>query len=222
MAKLYLFRHLKSYFNDEKRFCGWSDIPIISGQDAVIIEVAEKISNQKIDKIFSSPLYRNMQTTTLLLEKFGQYPFFKHMDSGKMKKWGYFMDKDEKCREVWISESLNERFYGDLQGLEHQKMREKFSDQQVLEWRRSYATRPPNGESLKDTFIRTSKFFKKNIEPELKANKNILIVSSGNSLRSVVKYIEKISDKDIINFEIPFGGFIEYEFDGKLNLISKK
>jgi 2,3-bisphosphoglycerate-dependent phosphoglycerate mutase len=214
MAKLYLQRHLKSFHNEEKRFSGWSDIPIMPGQDEHIVKIANEISKLEIDKIFSSPLYRNMQTTALILEKMGQYPFFKHLDAGKMKDWGYFMDKSEQCREVWISENFNERCYGDLQGLEHQKMREKFGNEQVLEWRRSYATRPPNGESLKDTFKRTVPFYKKYIEKELKENKNVLIVSSGNALRSIVKYIENISDEKIIEFEIPFGALVKYEFDG--------
>ena len=215
MAALYLVRHLKSYFNDEKRFCGWSDISIVPGQDERFKEIAGELSKLTIDKIFSSPLYRNMQTVDFILQQFGQYPFFKHLDGGKMKDWGYYTDKAPQCREVWISEKLNERFYGDLQGLEHQKMREKFSDEQVLLWRRSYNVRPPAGESLKDTFKRTVPFFKKHIESELKAGKNILIVSSGNALRSIVKYIENIPDEKIIEFELPFGALVTYEFNGE-------
>jgi len=185
------------------------------GQENVIKKVASEISKLKIDKIFSSPLYRNMQTVDMLLIELGQYPFFRHLDFGKMKDRGYFTGRDDKFIEVWISEKFNERFYGNLQGLKHQDMREKFSDEQVLLWRRSYNVRPPKGESLRDTFKRTVPFYKKFIESELKNGKNILLVSSGNALRSVIKYIDNISDKDIINFELPFGALVKYEFDGK-------
>ena len=215
MAKLILLRHLKSYFNDEQRFCGWSDIPILPGQEDRVKEVAKEIGDLKIDKVFSSPLFRNIQTVNLVLGQLEQYPFFKHLDSGKMKDRGYLMDKSDRCTEVFVLEDFNERFYGDLQGLQHQAMREKFSDEQVLQWRRSYDVRPPNGESLKDTFKRTVPSYKKYVEPVLKEGSNVLIVSSGNALRSIIKYIDDIPDEDIINFEVPFGALLKYDFDGE-------
>ena len=198
MAKLYLQRHLKTYFNDEKRFCGWSDVSIIAGQEEVLQNMVSEISNIEIHKIFSSPLYRNLQTTEIILRKLEKYPYFKHIDGGKMQDWGYYKDKSDKCAEVLVSEKLNERFYGDLQGLTHQSMQEKFGDDQVLQWRRSYTVKPPAGESLEDTYDRTVPFYKEKIEEELKAGKNVLVVSSGNALRSIVKYIENISDDKII------------------------
>jgi len=91
-----------------------------------------------------------------------------------------------------------------------------------LLWRRSFDARPPSGESLKNTYKRTVPFYKKYIEKDLKQERNVLLVGSHNALRSIVKYIEDISDKDIINLEIPYGGLIQYEFDASLKLKNKK
>ena len=114
---------------------------------------------------------------------------------------------------AYVSEKLNERYYGKLQGLNKDEAKKQFGEEQVKLWRRSYDVAPPGGESLKDTFNRTVPFYKEYIEKELKDGKNVLIVSSGNSLRSIVKYIENISDEKIIDFEIGFGGLVKYEFN---------
>jgi 2,3-bisphosphoglycerate-dependent phosphoglycerate mutase len=116
---------------------------------------------------------------------------------------------------VFFSEDLNERYYGKLQGLNKEETIKKYGEEQVRLWRRSYNVAPPGGESLKDVFKRTIPFYKKYIERDLKKGKNVLIVASHNSLRAIVKYIEGISDEDIINLEIPYGGLLKYEFDDK-------
>jgi 2,3-bisphosphoglycerate-dependent phosphoglycerate mutase len=116
---------------------------------------------------------------------------------------------------AYVSEKLNERYYGELQGLNKEESKKTFGEEQVKLWRRGYDVAPPGGESLKDTVLRVIPFFEKYIEKELKEGKNILVVSSGNSLRSIVKHIENIADDKIIDFEIPFGGLVKYEFDGK-------
>lgn len=94
--------------------------------------------------------------------------------------------------------------------------KKQFGEEQVHLWRRSWNVAPPEGESLKDVYQRTTPFFKKHIEKDLKEGKNVLVVASHNSLRAIVKYVEKISEKDIINLEIPPAGLLEYEFSGKL------
>ena len=102
----------------------------------------------------------------------------------------------------------------------NRSVKKKFGEEQVRLWRRSFDATPPGGESLRDTFNRAVPFFKKFIEKDLKAGKNVLVVSSGNALRSIVKYIENISDEKIIDLELPFGGLTKYDFeDGKYTKI---
>ncbi len=214
MAKLYLQRHLKSQWNVENRFAGWVDNPlseegIMQGETAV-----EKLRGLNIDIIYTSPLSRNKQTVLRMLRLLGgKYPIFQYF-GGKMKDWGAF-EGPENHIPVFVAEELNERYYGKLQGLNKDEAKEQFGEEQVHLWRRSYDATPPEGESLKDTFERVIPFYKKTIEADLKSGKDVLIVSSGNALRSIVKYAENISDEKIIEFEIPFGGFVEYEFDGE-------
>jgi 2,3-bisphosphoglycerate-dependent phosphoglycerate mutase len=116
-------------------------------------------------------------------------------------------------------EALNERNYGTLQGLNKEETITKFGQKQVDIWRRSYATRPPDGESLEDTYNRTIPFYKLAIEPELKLQKNILIVAHGNSLRALVMYLENISEQEIPNLNIPTGVPRCYDFDENLKII---
>jgi len=119
-------------------------------------------------------------------------------------------------------EALNERMYGDLQGLNKDECRQKFGAEQVHIWRRSYDVPPPNGESLKDTSARVMPYYHKRIEPMLKEGKNILVVAHGNSLRALVKHLDGLSGEEIIKVEIPTGVPIFYELDKDLKVISKK
>jgi len=123
---------------------------------------------------------------------------------------------------VYQSVELAERYYGDLQGLNKQKTREKYGAEQVQLWRRSYDINPPNGESLKDTSERTIPYFKRYILKDLKEGKDVLVSAHGNSLRSIVMYVENVSKEEIPTLEIPTGVPIVYSFDGKMNLIDKK
>ena len=191
MAKLYLQRHLKSQWNLENKFTGWTDVPLSQEGTDSAREAAKKLTGEKIDEVFTSPLIRNRETTSLILKILGKQNL-----------------------PVVIDEALDERNYGDLQGMNKDEAKKIYGEEQVHLWRRSWDTRPPNGESLKDTFDRAVPYYKKNIESELEKGKDVLIVSSGNTLRSIVKYIENIPDGKIIDFEIPFGSLIKYEFDG--------
>jgi 2,3-bisphosphoglycerate-dependent phosphoglycerate mutase len=132
-----------------------------------------------------------------------------------MQKWGNFTDISDNDVPTYVSENLNERYYGKLQGLNKQETIEKYGEKQVHLWRRSYTIAPPGGESEKDVYKRAVPFFKKYIEKDLKNGKNVLVVASHNSLRVVIKYLENISDDKIVDLELPFGAMIKYEFDGK-------
>jgi 2,3-bisphosphoglycerate-dependent phosphoglycerate mutase len=106
---------------------------------------------------------------------------------------------------VYSAWELNERMYGELQGMNKEETAKKFGDAQVKIWRRSYDVPPPNGEALKNTAERTIPWFQKNIEPQLKAGKNILVAAHGNSLRAIIMYIEKLSEAQVLELELKTG-----------------
>jgi len=216
MAKLFLLRHLKSQWNEDNRFAGWTNGPLAKKESIRAIDLANKIFETEINTVYTSSLFRNMDTVARIFESVEKkYPFFISLDSGKMKKWGNFTDISENDTPVYVSENLNERYYGDLQGLNKEETIKKYGGEQVKLWRRSYDIAPPGGESEKDVYKRTTPFYKKYIEKDLKNNKNVLVVASHNSLRAIVKYIENISDEKIVDLELPFGSLIEYDFDGE-------
>lgn len=193
MAKLILLRHLQSQWNKENRFTGWTDVPLSEEGILSAKEVAQKIAGIKIDKVYTSPLMRNKDTVWLVLENCGK-----------------------KDLPIVIDKALDERNYGKLQGLNKDEVKKQYGEERVRLWRRSWTEAPPEGESLKDVYKRAISFFKEYIEKELESGKNILVVASHNSLRALVKYIEKIPDEDIINLEITYGGLLAYEFDGSV------
>jgi 2,3-bisphosphoglycerate-dependent phosphoglycerate mutase len=222
MPKLFLLRHLKSQWNLENRFSGWVDVPLMKDTEKRVKEITKKIFQFKIDAVYSSPLYRNQRTVGKILEFADKkYPIFVHLDKGRMKDWGNFRELNKNYIPVFLSEALNERCYGKLQGLDKKETIKKYGEKLVHLWRRSYEVVPPGGESLKDVVGRTTPFYKKYIEKDLKLGKNILVVSSHNSLRAILKYVEKTSNEDIVNVEIPFAGLVIYDLDRSLKLKKK-
>jgi len=217
MAKLFLLRHLKSQWNLDNRFAGWCDNPLSKEGSDSAKSVAQVIEGQNFDVVYTSPLIRNMQTVIKVLRNINngeKYPFFIQLDSGKTQKWQNFTDISQNDLPTYVSEKLNERYYGKLQGLNKEEATKKYGEKQVHLWRRSYNIAPPGGESLKDVYKRAVPFYKKYIEKDLNEGKNILVVASHNSLRAIVKYIENISDEKIIDLELPFGSLIKYNFNG--------
>jgi len=222
MSNLFLLRHFKSQWNLENRFTGWTDIPLIKDTSKIAKKQTKKIFENKIDIIYTSSLFRNMQTVAEIFKFLpDKYPIFIHLDDKKMKDWGKFKSFSKNELLVYVSSNLNERYYGNLQGLNKEETIKKYGEKKVHLWRRSYDIKPPRGESLKDVYERTTPFYKRYIEKDLRKGKNILLVASHNSLRAIVKYIEKIPNEEIINLEIPFGGMIEYTFDKNLKIKNK-
>ncbi|MCC6865652.1 MAG: 2,3-diphosphoglycerate-dependent phosphoglycerate mutase [Ignavibacteria bacterium] len=199
MPNLVLIRHGQSQWNLENRFTGWIDIPLSPKGEEEASSAGEKIKGMTFDKAFSSVLQRATKTYEIAAQKAG----FKHL----------VCERDE---------ALNERMYGDLQGLNKDECREKFGAEQVHIWRRSFDVPPPGGESLKNTAERVLPYFYKKIEPMLREGKNILVVAHGNSLRALIMHLEKLSGEQIVKVEIPTGVPILYELDSNLNIVSKK
>lgn len=204
MAKLILLRHFKSQWNEENRFAGWVDVPLMKADFEIPI--------LDFDVVYTSPLIRNLHTVLKVFEKKDKYPIFRHFKN-KMKDWSHFEELNQNYIPVYVSEALNERYYGKLQGLNKEETMKKYGKEKVRLWRRSYNVTPPGGESFADVVKRTTPFYKKYIETDLKKGENVLIVVSHNSARAIIKYVENISDEDIINVEVPFGGLLQYEFN---------
>lgn len=190
MSKLVLVRHGQSQWNLENRFTGWVDVDLTPQGESEAKKTGDKLKGIKFDKAYTSDLKRAQKTLQIILTTIGQtaIPIVK--------------DK-----------ALNERHYGDLQGLDKAETAKKFGDAQVKIWRRSYDIAPPNGESLKDTAARTLPYFNTTIVPELKSGKNILIAAHGNSLRSIVMELESLTREQVLELNIGTGEPIVYEVE---------
>lgn len=225
MIKLVLVRHGQSEWNLENRFTGWTDVDLTE-QGIREAKEAGKVLKEKgyhFDLAFTSLLKRAEHTLDLILDEMG-----------------------EQNIEIKRSWKLNERHYGALQGLNKDEMRKKFGDEQVHIWRRSYDVRPPElskdderypgndpkykdltpeelplTECLKDTLERVLPYYNNEIKKHLENKENVLVVAHGNSLRSIIKYLENISDEDIMNVEIPTGIPYVYELDDNLTIKEK-
>lgn len=195
MAKLVIVRHGQSLWNKENRFTGWVDIDLSAKGREEAIVAGKSLKNIHFDTAFTSDLKRAQNTLALILKEIGQ------------ENIPVFHDK-----------ALNERNYGDLQGMNKDAARERFGPEQVHIWRRSYDVAPPNGESLKDTEERVVPYYQSEIEPLLREGKNVLVVAHGNSLRALIKYLEHLSPEEIVKVEIPTGKPKVYELDDKLKV----
>jgi 2,3-bisphosphoglycerate-dependent phosphoglycerate mutase len=198
MGKLAIVRHGQSVWNLENRFTGWVDVDLSDTGIQEARSAGLRLKGTSFDALFTSELKRAKETARLALESMGVASL-----------------------PTRSNEALNERHYGDLQGLNKDETRAKYGAEQVHEWRRSYHTRPPGGENLADTVARVLPYFDKEIMPLLQANKNVLVVAHGNSLRALIKQLEGLSEDDIIGVEIPTGTPIVYDIDTSGRVLSK-
>lgn len=223
MIKLVLLRHGESTWNKENRFTGWTDVDLTEKGVEEAKESGRLLKKEgyTFDVVFTSVLVRATKTTDIVLKEMNLADIPVH------KSW-----------------RLNERHYGALQGLNKSEMAAKYGEEQVLQWRRSYDIKPPalkeddkrySGndplyedldkkdipltESLKDCVARFIPYWKEEIVPALNQGKKVLVSASGNSLRALVKHVDNISDKEIVNFNIPTGVPLVYELDDNLKPI---
>jgi 2,3-bisphosphoglycerate-dependent phosphoglycerate mutase len=223
MHQLVLLRHGESIWNKENLFTGWTDVDLSERGSQESREAGQLLKKHGIgfDLAFTSVLKRAIRTLWILLDE---------------------MDL------MWIPEQkewrLNERHYGALQGLNKAETAQKYGEEQVKLWRRSYQVRPPAleqgdprhpgldprygsldrhllpaAECLKDTVERVLPFWQEQVVPALQSGRRPLIVAHGNSLRGLIKYLDQISDDDIVNLEIPTGSPLVYELDEELKPI---
>jgi len=196
MALLVLVRHGESTANLANVFTGWLDVPLSPTGEAEARTVAEKLRSFHFDAAYSSTLVRAERTLDLIV-----------------------------TRPAWATvpvhhvEALKERMYGDLQGLNKTEVALKYGQAQVDTWRRSYDVPPPNGESLQQTQARAVKFYEAEIAPRLRAGKNVLVVSHGNTLRGLRMHLEHLTPKQVEALEIVTGGVHVYRFDAQLAVL---
>jgi len=222
LAKMVLVRHGQSQWNLENRFTGWMDIPLSMKGRQEAESAGEKLRDIRFDTIYISHLIRAIQTLDYILLKLQdkRIPIIYHEEQ-RIHDWEHYSGDRNNEIPIYQSVDLAERYYGDLQGLNKAETMKEYGEYQVHLWRRSYDINPPNGESLKDTCERTIPYYKNHILPELQRGKTVLIVAHGNSLRSIIKYVENISDTEIPNLEIPTGVPIVYSFDSQMALKKK-
>lgn len=198
---LVLVRHGQSEWNKKNLFTGWRDVELTEQGRTEAREAGElmKAAGLEFDMAFTSALKRAQETNRLALEALGQ--------SGIP---------------VVENEALNERDYGDLAGLNKDDAREKWGEEQVHIWRRSFDVPPPGGESLKMTAERVLPYFEAEILPKVLGGKRVLVAAHGNSLRALVMQLDKLGPDEIVEVNIATGVPIAYELDDNGNVISKK
>ena len=201
MPTLVLVRHGQSQWNLENRFTGWVDVPLTEKGREEARRGGELLARENIrfTKAYTSDLVRAQETLDIVLKALGQTNI-----------------------PIIRNQALNERHYGDLQGLNKAETAEKFGKEQVHIWRRSYDVAPPGGESLKDTAARTLPYFNDKIVADLAKGENILVAAHGNSLRSIVMSLDGLSKEEVLALEIATGVPIVYELDNGTRVRSKR
>ena len=216
-------RHGQSQWNLENRFTGLVDVPLSAKGIEEAISAGRKLREFEFDTIYVSHMLRAIQTLhyILLESKSKRIPIIYHEEK-RIRDWEHYTGDKNKEIPIYQTIDLAERYYGDLQGLNKQKTREKYGEEQVHLWRRSYDTNPPGGESLKGTSERTIPYFKEYILEDLQGGRTVLVVAHGNSLRSITMYVEDISEQEIPNVEIPTGIPIMYVYDSMMKAKKKE
>lgn len=217
MARLIMMRHGESLWNKHNLFTGWVDVPLSEKGIEQAFEAGKKIADEKIDVAFTSTLVRAQQTLAIALTQSRQQktPVFLHTGQGKLEEWSQIYS--EKTRQsilpIHCAWQLNERMYGELQGLNKKETADQFGADQVQIWRRSFDVAPPEGESLKTCAARTLPYFDQAILPQLVQGKNVLISAHGNSLRSILMELDGLSEDQVVSLELTLGEPLFYEYE---------
>ncbi|GMI82866.1 hypothetical protein like AT1G22170 [Hibiscus trionum] len=219
-AALILIRHGESLWNEKNLFTGCVDVPLTKKGVEEAIEAGKRISNIPVDMIFTSALIRAQMTAMLAMTQHRRkkVPIIMHNENEQARLWSQIHSEDtiKQSIPVVAAWQLNERMYGELQGLNKQETADRFGKEKVHEWRRSYDIPPPNGESLEMCAQRAVAYFKDEIEPQLISGKNVMIAAHGNSLRSIIMYLDELTSQEVISLELSTGIPMLYIFkEGK-------
>lgn len=187
MPNLVLVRHGQSLWNLENRFTGWVDVPLTAQGKAEAARAGSLLKSMRFDVAYTSALRRAQDTLAIMLAEMG-------VDLPVIR-----------------DQALNERHYGELQGLNKDDMRRQFGEEQVKIWRRSYDVPPPGGEALKDTAARTVPFFERCILGDIRQGKDVLVVAHGNSNRSIVMKLDGLSETEVLELNLETGVPLVYD-----------
>ncbi|WJX53546.1 2,3-bisphosphoglycerate-dependent phosphoglycerate mutase 1 [Trifolium repens] len=208
-STLILIRHGESMWNEKNLFTGCCDVPLTKRGVEEAIEAGKRISYIPVDLIFTSGLIRAKMTAMLAMTQHQEkkVPIIVHNESEQATLWsGVYSEKTTKQSiPVITTWQLNERMYGDLQGLNKKETAEKYGKEQVHEWRRSYDISPPNGESLEMCSRRAVAYFKDFIEPHLESGKHVMVAAHANSLRSIIMYLDRLTSQEVASLELSTG-----------------
>tara|TARA_Y100000766_G_scaffold178039_1_gene152852 strand:+ start:139 stop:828 length:690 start_codon:yes stop_codon:yes gene_type:complete len=219
-------RHGQSMWNAAGLFTGWVDVPLSNQGIEEAIDGGKKIAEYDIDEVHVSTLIRAQMTAMIALAQnnHGKTPVFQYdepsdesntsQNEARMNEWAQIRGDagSASILPVHVSWQLNERMYGDLQGLNKDATREQYGAEQVHIWRRSYDVPPPNGESLELTANRTIPYLENSIIPQLSNGKNLFVAAHGNSLRSIIMSIESLTKEEVLSLEVPTGVPIIYQY----------
>jgi len=192
MGTLVLIRHALSQWNLENRFTGWTDVPLAERGAADAAMAASMLADMTFDVAWTSRLKRANDTLDIILKGVGREDLRVEKDT-----------------------ALNERHYGDLQGLDKGETIKEHGEEQVKLWRRSYATRPPNGESIEDCERRVLPVFKQYILPLVHAGKTVIVAAHGNSLRPMFRFLDHLDEDTTATLEVSLSTPYVYRFDGE-------
>jgi 2,3-bisphosphoglycerate-dependent phosphoglycerate mutase len=223
MGHLILVRHGEPGLKPEDRLAGWVDVPLSRRGIEEAFGCAAELESFELDLAFASNLVRTQETLFIILSGQKRTGVIVHesvKDEGNPGKenWYSYPEKlGKKLILIYFTPSLNERYYGKLQGRKKQKMEERYGAEKLSSWRWNFEPGPPEGESLKVVYERAVPYFEENILPAVKAGKNVLVCAHQSSLRALVKYIEGISDEDIREVRFSTGELAIYRYsEGKL------
>jgi 2,3-bisphosphoglycerate-dependent phosphoglycerate mutase len=198
MPILVLVRHGQSIWNAEDRFTGWIDVPLSSAGEEEARQAGRLLKDFEFQVAYTSALMRAQDTLAIMLDEMG------------------------KDMPIIRDSALNERMYGNLQGLNKEQTRKRYSPEIVHLWRRSYDIPPPGGEALKDTAARTLPFFERAIMGDISQGKNVLVAAHGNSNRSIVMAVEGLTGEQAVTVELATGTPYVYELDASGKMLGKK
>ena len=198
MAHLILVRHGESEWNAKGLWTGWTDVNLSENGRVEAKKAGESLKDIHFDYAYTSALKRAQQTLEEIQGVLGIN------------------------LEPTADKALNERSYGDFTGKNKWEVKEQIGEEEFQRIRRSWDYPPANGESLKMVYERVLPYYQAEIEPKIKEGKNVIIAAHGNSLRALIKYLEKISDESITKLELPTGGLYVYELDQEGKVTSKE
>ncbi len=211
MSYLILVRHGESRWNKSNRFTGWVDVPLSNNGVKEALACGLSLCDLKLDRAYTSNLRRTQETLLLILAEQYRTGVFLHNNEKNEKKYSFSRKLGVKDIPIHSSALLNERCYGDLQGMNKKEARKRYGQERVFQWRRGFRERPPEGESLLDVSRRVLPYFKKNIATKI-AKDNIILSLHGNTLRVLIKYLENIPEESIPHLELPYGHPIIYKY----------